>query len=121
VSSSDWSDYWWRACPQVDCSDARACMGYLSPPFGCLVPASVRRGLGETMPITKENLKATMSYHALDDEQKAKYTRVQDAAEAFATVCLEVVGPCGDQQAAIRHIFEAKATINRSIAIRGAV
>lgn len=73
------------------------------------------------MPVTKENLKAAMSYHTLDDDQKTAYAAVQAAAEAFAMVCLTVVGPCGDQQAAIRHIFEAKATINRSIAIRGAV
>lgn len=28
----------WERCPQVECADARACAGYQSPPFGCLVP-----------------------------------------------------------------------------------
>jgi len=36
---------WWRYCPQIDCTDARACMGYTVPPFGCLVPTCVRLGV----------------------------------------------------------------------------
>ena len=71
--------------------------------------------------ITKDNLLATMSYHTLDESQQAAYGRIQDAAVAFATVLLEVLPPCGDQQAAIRHIFEAKATANRGVAIKGLV
>lgn len=73
------------------------------------------------MPVTKENLKAVMSYHTLDNNQQVAYDRIQQAAIAFAEVALDVLGPCGDQQAAIRHIFEAKATLNRGVAIRGAV
>lgn len=73
------------------------------------------------MPVTKANLHDTMSYHELDDAQKVAYMRIQDAAEAFAAVALEVLPTCGDQQAAIRHIFEAKATLNRGVAVRGIV
>lgn len=73
------------------------------------------------MPVTKQNLHETMSYHKLSESQQNAYQLVQDAAEKFATVALEVLQPCGDQQAAIRHIFEAKATLNRGIAINGLV
>ena len=73
------------------------------------------------MPVTKENLRAAFSYHELTDDQKRAYKRIQDAAEAFALVALEVLPPCGDQQAAIRHIFEAKATLNRGVAVKGIV
>lgn len=73
------------------------------------------------MPVTKENLHAVFSYHALDDQQQHAYERIQLAAEAFARVILEELPPCGDQQAAIRHIFEAKATANRGVAVKGAV
>jgi hypothetical protein len=73
------------------------------------------------MPITKDNLEAAFSYHALDDDQKAKYALVQEAAIHFGKVALEVLGPCGDQQAALRLIFEAKATLNRGIAVKGIV
>ena len=73
------------------------------------------------MPITKENLRAAFSYHDLDESQRLAYKRIQAAAEAFAIVILEVLPPCGDQQAAIRHIFEAKATLNRGVAVKGIV
>lgn len=73
------------------------------------------------MPVTKDNLRATMSYHALDAEQQAAYARIEAAAVAFAEVVLDVLPPCGDQQAAIRHIFEGKATANRGVAVRGIV
>ena len=73
------------------------------------------------MPITKENLRAAMTYHALDDTQREAYARIEAAAIAFTDVVLDVLPACGDQQAAIRHIFEAKATANRGVAIRGAV
>lgn len=73
------------------------------------------------MPVTKENLKDVMSYHALDAGQQAAYDRIQKAAIEFAEVALEVLGPCGDQQAAIRLIFEAKATLNRGVAVKGIV
>jgi hypothetical protein len=96
-------------------------MGYLSPPFGCLVPASVRRAKEATMPVTKENLTAVMSYHTLDADQKVAYERIEAAAVAFAAVVLDVLPPCGDQQASCRLIFEAKATANRGVAVRGAV
>jgi hypothetical protein len=69
------------------------------------------------MPVTKDNLLSTMSYHPLSDAQKDAYNKIEDAAVAFAMVLLEVMVPCGDQQAAIRHIFEAKATANRGIAV----
>lgn len=71
--------------------------------------------------VTKENLEAVMSYHELDEQQKDAYARIQAAAIDFAAVALDVVGPCGDQQAAIRKIFEAKATLNRAVAVRGIV
>lgn len=73
------------------------------------------------MPITKENLRAAFSYHSLDEDQKRAYERVEAAAVAFADVVLDVLPPCGDQQAAIRLIFEAKATTNRGVAVRGIV
>lgn len=74
------------------------------------------------MPVTKENVRETMTYHQLDDTQKLAYERIEAAAIAFAEVLLDVFPrPCGDQQAAIRHIFEAKATANRGIATRGIV
>lgn len=73
------------------------------------------------MPVTKENLRAVMSYHTLDEPQKAAYHRIEEAAINFAHVVLDVLPPCGDQQAAIRHIFEAKATANRGVAVKGAV
>ena len=73
------------------------------------------------MPVTKENLRATMSYHGLDEKQKAAYDRIEAAAIAFADVVLDVLPASGDQQAAIRHIFEAKATANRGVATRGIV
>lgn len=73
------------------------------------------------MPITKENLRDTMTYHSLDGEQKAAYERIEEAAIAFAEVVLDVLPACGDQQAAIRKIFEAKATANRGVAVRGIV
>lgn len=74
------------------------------------------------MPVTKANLRDAMSYHRLDAEQQAAYKRIEEAAMAFAEVVLDVVSPtCDDQQAALRHIFEAKATANRSVAVRGAV
>jgi hypothetical protein len=96
-------------------------MGYLSPPFGCLVPPAVRRAMEEPMPVTKENLRQTMQYHTLDVEQQSAYRRIEDAAIAFAEVILDVLPPCGDQQAAVRKVFEAKATANRGVAVRGAV
>ena len=73
------------------------------------------------MPITKENLKDAFTYHVLDDVQLMACKRVEDATLALANVALEVLGPCGDQQAALRLLFEAKATLNRGIAIRGQV
>lgn len=73
------------------------------------------------MPVTKDNLHAAMSYHVLDAGQQAAYDMIQEAAIHFAEVVLDVMPPCGDQQAAIRHIFEAKATANRGVAIKGAV
>jgi hypothetical protein len=73
------------------------------------------------MPITKENLHPAMTYHTLDATQQLAYQRIEAAAIAFADVLLDVLPPCGDQQAAIRHIFEAKATANRGVAIRGIV
>lgn len=73
------------------------------------------------MPVTKDNLRAAFSYHELTDAQKLAYKRIQEAAEAFALVVLDVLPPCGDQQAAIRHIFEAKATANRGVAVKGMV
>jgi hypothetical protein len=75
----------------------------------------------DPMPLTKQNLDDAFSYHALDDEQKAAYARIEEAAKAFASVVLDVLPPCGDQQAACRLIFEAKATANRGVAVRGAV
>ena len=69
------------------------------------------------MPVTKDNLLATMSYHQLSEPQREAYAKIQDAAVAFASVILEVMPPCGDQQAAIRHVFEAKATANRGVAV----
>ena len=44
-----------------------------------------------------------------------------ESLEAFAEVVLDVLPPCGDQQAAIREIFVAKATANRGVAVRGIV
>lgn len=73
------------------------------------------------MPVTKDNLHAVMSYHTLDEAQKVAYDRIQAAAIAFGEVALDVLGPCGDQQAALRLIFEAKATLNRGVAVRGVV
>jgi hypothetical protein len=73
------------------------------------------------MPVTRENLVATMSYHELDHAQQGAYARIQDAAIAFAEVVLDVLPACGDQQAAIRLIFEAKATANRGVAVKGIV
>jgi len=73
------------------------------------------------MPVTKENLRQVMTYHTLDEEQREQYKRVEEAAIAFGEVALEVLGPSGDQQAALRLIFEAKATLNRGIAVRGIV
>lgn len=73
------------------------------------------------MPVTKENLRDAMTYHSLDILQQASYKRIEDAAIAFAEVLLDVLPPCGDQQAAIRHIFEAKATANRGVAVRAVV
>lgn len=73
------------------------------------------------MPITKENLHEAFSYHPLDESQVEAYAAIQMHAEAFARAILEHVKPCGDQQAAIRHVFEAKATANRSIAVDGIV
>lgn len=73
------------------------------------------------MPVTKENLHATFSYHTLTAEQQAAYLRIEEAAIAFAFVILDVLPACGDQQAAIRHIFEAKATANRGVAVKGMV
>lgn len=73
------------------------------------------------MPVTTDNLHATMTYHQLDDRQRAAYAQIEAAAIVFAQVILEVLPPCGDQQAAIRHIFEAKATANRGVAVRGIV
>lgn len=73
------------------------------------------------MPVTKENLRQVMSYHQLDDQQREAYERIEEAAVQFAAVVLDVLPACGDQQAAIRHIFEAKATANRGVAVRGAV
>jgi len=73
------------------------------------------------MPVTKDNLKATMSYHSLDPVQQEKYARIEAAAIAFAEVALDVLPPCGDQQAGIREIFVAKATLNRGVAVRGIV
>jgi len=73
------------------------------------------------MPVTLENLKQTMTYHHLDQQQKDAYAEIEAAAIAFAEVILKVLPPCGDQQAAIRHIFEAKATANRGVAVKGLV
>lgn len=73
------------------------------------------------MPVTKDNLHAAFSYHDLDEAQRAAYARIQVAVEMFAEVILDVLPPCGDQQAAIRHIFEAKATANRGVAVKGMV
>jgi hypothetical protein len=73
------------------------------------------------MPVTKENLKVSMSYHTLTPRQQLAYDRIEAAAIAFAQVALEVLPPCGDQQAGIRHIFEAKATLNRGVAIAGII
>lgn len=73
------------------------------------------------MPVTKENLISAFTYHALDADQKIAYERIEAASVALAGVILDVLPPCGDQQAAIRHVFEAKATANRGVAIRGAV
>lgn len=73
------------------------------------------------MPITQDTLREAFTYHALDEQQKAAYARIEEAAIAFADVVLDVLPACGDQQAAIRHIFEAKATANRGVAVRGIV
>jgi hypothetical protein len=72
------------------------------------------------MPITKENLRDAFTYHQLDEDQRARYARVEAAAMAFAEVVLDVLPASGDQQAALRKIFEAKATVNRGIAFHGA-
>jgi hypothetical protein len=83
--------------------------------------AADRRQESAPMPVTLENLEQTMTYHRLDGEQQAAYNRIERAAIAFARVALEVLPACGDQQAAIRSIFEAKATLNRGVAVRGIV
>lgn len=69
------------------------------------------------MPVTKENVRSAMS-SALDDVQKKAYQRIEEAAVAFADVVLDVLPPCGDQQAAIRLIFETNATANRGVAVK---
>lgn len=71
--------------------------------------------------ITKENLHDAFSYQGLDDGQRLAYAQIQDVSEAFASLLLDLLPNCDDRQAAIRHIFEAKATANRAIAIRGRV
>lgn len=73
------------------------------------------------MPITRQNLRDAFTYHNLDDSQKRRYALIEAAAIAFAEVVLDVLPACGDQQAAIRHIFEAKATANRGVAVKGIV
>jgi hypothetical protein len=73
------------------------------------------------VPITKANLRDAFTYHTLDEDQKAAYARIEGAAIAFAEVLLDVLPACGDQQAAIRLIFEAKATANRGVAVKGVV
>jgi hypothetical protein len=81
-----------------------------------------RRNEGRTdMPVNKDNLRTVMSYHELNDEQKAAYAMIEEAAVAFCEVVLKVLPPCGDQQAAIREIFIAKATANRGVAVKGIV
>lgn len=73
------------------------------------------------MPVNEDNLRDVFRYHQLNEEQQDAYARIEAAAIAFAEVVLDVLPPCGDQQAAIRHIFEAKATANRGVATRGQV
>jgi hypothetical protein len=74
------------------------------------------------MPVTKENLQESMTYHKLDEDQQRRYIAIEHAAIKFAEVILNVLPDTSDdQQAAIRHIFEAKATANRGVAIRGIV
>lgn len=73
------------------------------------------------MPVTAENLASAMSYHALDPQQQLAYSKIEAAATVFAAVILDVLPLCGDQQAALRHVFEAKATANRGVSIHGAV
>lgn len=73
------------------------------------------------MPVTLDNLDDAFSYHTLDAEQTAAYAEIEAASKALVRVILTRLKPCGDQQAAIRHVFEAKATANRGIAVRGVV
>jgi hypothetical protein len=73
------------------------------------------------MPLTKENLRDAFSYHALDEKQREAYKRIEEASIALCEVILDVLPPCGDQQAACRLVFEAKATANRGVAVRGVV
>lgn len=73
------------------------------------------------MPITNANLRDAFTYHTLDDDQKAAYGRIEAAAIHLAEVILDVLPPCGDQQAALRLLFEAKATANRGVAVKGIV
>lgn len=73
------------------------------------------------MPVTGENLKDVFRYQAPTPEQVEAYEAINAAAENLARVILENTPACADQQAAIRHVRDARMTANAAVALGGMI
>lgn len=70
-------------------------------------------------PLTPLALDDIFKYHPPDEQQKARYHIIREAAKDFATVLLANTPPSPDQSAAIRKLRECVMTANASIALDG--
>lgn len=61
------------------------------------------------------------TYHPPKGDQPEKYTKIREAAKAFARVLVENTPKCADQSAAIRHLREAVMTANAAVALEGRI
>lgn len=64
-----------------------------------------------------EELKSLFTYHPPRPGQAERYSKIREAALAFAQVVVDNVPKCADRSAAIRKIREANMTANAAIAL----
>lgn len=78
-------------------------------------------GMSKEMPVTLDNVKEVMSYHAPSPEQLEKLEAIREGAIAFATIILKNAPPCADTSVALRKVCEARKDANGAVVLNGLV
>lgn len=65
------------------------------------------------------DMERLFTYHAPDDDQRARYGVIRERAKELAQAIVDQVPPGADQAAAIRKVREAVMTANAGIALGG--